>query len=262
MTCHEFLSHAPPFVDGELGPDTTAAAQAHLTGCAACRRAAASEREFRQLLRGQPRESAPAELRARIVARCRREARRERVRPWVLAPALVAAGAVIALVAGVPARHRSAPLVGALVSTHVAYADMEGPAEFASAEPRSVEDWLQRRAGLRVTVADYSGAGIRLLGARVAPVAGRRTAFVLYEKGHLLLSVFTVPPPLGDETILDGRRITYRGQDYRAQERDGYRTVAWTEGPTVFGLVSMLDYDALLECADRLRVERATRSRL
>jgi hypothetical protein len=93
-------------------------------------------------------------------------------------------------------------------------------------------------------------------------VAGRKTAFVLYDKGHTLLSVFTVPPPPGGEVVLDGRRVTYRGQDYRTQERDGYRTVAWVEGQTAFGLVSMLDYEALLECADRLRVERATRSRL
>jgi len=42
----------------------------------------------------------------------------------------------------------------------------------------------------------------------------------------------------------------------------GFRTVAWTEGHALFGLVSALDYDALLECADRLRLERAERSRL
>jgi mycothiol system anti-sigma-R factor len=262
MTCQDFLTHAPPLIDGELGPDATAAAHAHLAACAACRRIVAGEREFRQLMRGQPREAAPPELRARILARCRREARWRRVRPWVLAPALAAAAAAVALVVGSPTLRRPAPLANALVATHVAYGDMEGPAEFASAEPHLVEDWLQRRAGLRVTVADYGGAGIRLLGARVAPVASRKAAFVLYEKGHTLLSVFTVPLPPGGEVVLDGRGVTYRGQDYRTQQRDGYRTVTWMEGQTVFGLVSMLDYEALLECADRLRGERATRSRL
>jgi len=262
MNCHDLLSHAPPFVDGELGPDATAAAQAHLAECARCRRVVAGEHDFRQLLRRQPRESAPPELRARILARCRREARRSRVRPWVVAPALSVAAAAVVLLVWSPAFHRPAPLVAALVATHVAYADIEGAAEFASAEQRAVEDWLQRRAGLRVTVADYSGAGIRLLGARVATVDARKAAFVLYEKGHTLLSVFTVPAPPEGDAPLDGRRVTHRGQDYRAQEREGYRTVAWAEGQTVFGLVSTLDYEALLECADSLRLERANRSRL
>jgi hypothetical protein len=31
----------------------------------------------------------------------------------------------------------------------------------------------------------------------------------------------------------------------------------WTEGQAMFGLISSLDDEALLECADRLRLERA-----
>jgi hypothetical protein len=41
-----------------------------------------------------------------------------------------------------------------------------------------------------------------------------------------------------------------------------YRSVAWKDGSAFFGLVSGLNYDALLECADRLRAERARHTRL
>ena len=41
-----------------------------------------------------------------------------------------------------------------------------------------------------------------------------------------------------------------------------HRTVSWSDGQVLFGLVSMLDYEALLECADRLRIERANQTRL
>ena len=51
----------------------------------------------------------------------------------------------------------------------------------------------------------------------------------------------------------------YRGHDYLTLQRRGYRTVAWSDGKAVFGLVSMLSYDDLLECADRLRLDRAAR---
>lgn len=66
----------------------------------------------------------------------------------------------------------------------------------------------------------------------------------------------------GDAGALRGRSLSYRAQEYRVLERKGYRTVSWAEGPTVFSLVSMLDSEALLECADRLRAERAGRPRL
>ena len=38
--------------------------------------------------------------------------------------------------------------------------------------------------------------------------------------------------------------------------------MSWRDGRTVFSLVSMLDHDALLERADRLRAERARETRL
>lgn len=55
---------------------------------------------------------------------------------------------------------------------------------------------------------------------------------------------------------------SFRGHRYALDESTAYRSVAWTDGSTFFGLVSALDYDALLECADRLRAERARHTRL
>jgi mycothiol system anti-sigma-R factor len=261
MNCHEVQTHAPPYVDGELGIDETAAVQAHLGTCSRCRQLVEGERQFRQLLRRQPRESAPAELRTRVLTRCRRQARRTRLAPWVLGSALGAAAAVLVLAVG-PALLRQTPaMVPGLVATHAAYAGIDRPAEFLSTDPREVEAWFRERGGLRVTVADYSRAGIQLVGARLATVEARRAAFVLYEKGRTLLSVFTVPSP-GGGGRLTGRRVRYRGQEYVTDERGGYRTVAWADGQTVFALVSLLDYDPLLECADSLRLERANQARL
>jgi hypothetical protein len=80
------------------------------------------------------------------------------------------------------------------------------------------------------------------------------------EKGHTLLSVFMVPA--SDHETLEGARVSFRGHQYVTQERNGYRTVSWTEGRAVFGLVSMLDYPALQECADRLREARRTQASL
>mgnify|MGYP001616589659 CR=1 FL=1 len=75
MSCREFESRLHPFVDGELDVAETLAAEAHAAECPDCRSRVAAERRFRQLLRRQPRESAPPEFRAMLRARLRRSAR-------------------------------------------------------------------------------------------------------------------------------------------------------------------------------------------
>jgi mycothiol system anti-sigma-R factor len=244
MNCVEFERHLHAYVDGELAVSEMLGAEAHLAECAECRALAARERRFRQLLRRQPRESAPSEFRARITGRIRRAEQR----------------AVLALVLW-PTTQPSSRLVSELVDKHIAYAQIEQPAEFGSIDPAAVEQWFRTRAALRVTVSDYSPSGIRLVGARLADAGEQKAAYVLYEKGHTLLSVFMVPVS-GDGSGLRGKHASYRGHEYVTLERKGYRTVSWVDGHTLLGLVSMLDYAALFECADRLRADRAHDARL
>ena len=259
MTCTEFESHLHPYVDGELAVGDAAAADAHAAECAGCRELAERERRFRSLVRRQPRESAPPEFREAIRRRLRRDERRVAVRPWLVAPA--AAGAAALVLALWPAMRLSVPLVSELVDKLIAYAQIDQPAEFISTDRWAVEAWFRQRAALRVTVSDYSPSGIRLVGARLADAGEQKAAYVLYETGHTLMSVFTVPASPRDP-MPGGQRVSYRGHDYLTMDRKGYRTVSWTDGNTVFGLVSMLGYDRLLECADRLREDRAREARL
>jgi len=260
MNCTEFEAGVHPYVDGELPIEAMAAADAHASECGDCERLAQRERQFRELLRRQPREMAPPDFRAKMTRLVYREARRAAWRPWLIAPA--AAGVAAVLVALVVSTLRpAAPLLDQLVDKHITYAQIERPAELASGDRGEVEDWFRRRVGLRVTVPDYSPAGIHLIGARLADAQARRAAYLFYEKGRTLLSVFIVPIAAGDAQVT-GRRTNYRGHEYVMYDVKGFRTVAWTEGHALFGLVSALDYDALLECADRLRLERAERSRL
>lgn len=263
MECREFRAHLEAYVDGELGVDSMLAGRAHAGDCRSCAGLIDSERRFRQLLRDQPRESAPAELRARIAAAARGRERRRRAAPWVLGPAVAAAALLVAVLLRGPGTEGGARdgLVASLVDTHIAFAQIEQPAEFVATDQHAVEAWFRERAGLRVTVPDYSPAGIRLIGARVVQAEAREAAYLLYEKGHVLMSVFMASADAG-AAALKGRPVTYRGHEYRVVERKGYRTVSWAEGVNVLSLVSMLDYDPLLECADRLRAERTGRPRL
>lgn len=259
MTCQEFEARLAPYVDGELDVSDTVAGDTHTAACWRCASLARREREFRGLLRRQPREAAPAELHARVRAELRAERRRRILVPRLVAPALAAAAAVAVAVL-LPVWHQESPLVAELVDKHIAYAQVERPAELPSSNRAEITEWFTHR-GLRVAVPDYTPAGIRLVGARLAESHERKAAYLLYEKGRTLLSVFMVPVA-GREAELPGTRVSYRGQPYMTWEWKGHRTVSWTDGRTVFGLVSLLDYEALLECADRLRQERAAQARL
>jgi anti-sigma factor RsiW len=257
MICAEFEAQLHAYVDGELSVEQTAAGDVHVAVCSQCAALARRERAYRLLLRRQPRETAPAALRERIHADLRRERGRAR-RPRWRHVALAAAAAVV-VSAGmlvVPAWRGSPPLVETLVDTHIAYTQLERPAELASDNPSEIAAWFRQRAGLRIVVPDYSSAGIRLVGARLADAHERGAAYLLYEKGHVIVSVFMLPLG-GNAPALGGTRVSYRGHEYRRYEHKGYRTIFWTDGRAAYGLISMLDYDALLECADRLRTERA-----
>ncbi len=257
MTCHEARFHFAAYADGELGPAEALAVGAHVADCPRCGSTLERERQFRAVLRRQPRESAPPELRARILARCRRDAWGRRLRPWGIGSGIAAAAALIVTLVG-PGWRGPEPVVNQLLAAHVAFAQIDRPAEFEASDGGALETWFRQRADLPVVVPDYTPAGIRLLGGRITEFAERRAAYILYEKGHTLLSVFALPVR-GVAVSLPGTRVAYRGQTYVTHAREGHRTVSWTEDEMVFGLVSTLDYPALFECADRLREERTAR---
>lgn len=260
MNCAEVRSRLEAYVDGELTAGETTAIDAHCGACPSCEPLARREREFRHLLRRQPREAAPPELRAHVVRSIRRQARVVSVRPWMTVPAVAVAAALVLAVL-LPWSRQAPPLVVDLVDKHIAYAQIDRPAELATSDRAEVAAWFVSRAGMRVSVPDYSPAGIRLVGARLADAHERKAAYLLYEKGRTLLSVFIVPASAADAGV-PGRIVSYRGYDYRAYEQKGFRTVSWADDDILYGLVSMLGYDALLECADRLRVERMNQTRL
>lgn len=260
MTCVEFRARLHPYVDGELSVHETVAADAHVAGCGPCGVLGDDERRLHTLLRRQPRDIVPAEFRAALRLRLRREPSRGAKRSWQTVVSAAAAAAAMVAVLVLPTRH-DPPVIAELVDKHSAYAQVDQPAELVSSNPADIADWFRQRAALHVTVPDYSPAHIRLVGGRLAEAYERPAAYLFYEKGRTLLSVFTVGLPEAGAGM-QGSPISYRGDIYVRYERSGFRAVSWVEGRTLFGLVSRLDYDALLECADTLKAAHARRTPL
>lgn len=80
MNCPDVAARLHAYVDGELTVGEIAAIDGHCRECRHCADLVGAEREFRVLLRRQPREAAPAELRTRIESLIRREVRTAQAR--------------------------------------------------------------------------------------------------------------------------------------------------------------------------------------
>ena len=156
MNCQDFLARLHPYVDGELAVEEMAATGQHGAECRNCDRRLRGEQAFRELLRRQPQEAASTEFRVRIAARLRNERRRRLMRPWLIGAA--AAGALAAIVV-LFVRFGMSPttsLVDELVDKHNVYAQINQPAELATADRPTIERWFVERADLRVAVPDLT----------------------------------------------------------------------------------------------------------
>src|SRR5262249_1430025 len=95
MNCSDIRARLHAYVDGELTASDIAEVDGHCMGCQECGALVRAEREFRELLRRQPRDAAPSELRGRILRRVRRNATLATARRWLLLPAVAAAAAPV-----------------------------------------------------------------------------------------------------------------------------------------------------------------------
>ncbi|WP_438040551.1 zf-HC2 domain-containing protein [Sorangium sp. So ce128] len=202
----EWFENISAWHDGEVTPEDAARIEAHVAGCAPCRRAAEVLGGVRRALVAKADGEVPERLRDRAEAAAR-NARSRRRGPWAITAALAAAAAAAALLVGSPSRGVSAAMADELVSHHVRGFARERPCDFESSDPGAVAGWLEGKLGYAVTVPAVSGA--RLLGARLCQIGGTRTAALMYASGDKPLTVFVPPPGSGAATA--ARALAGRG---------------------------------------------------
>lgn len=260
MTCQELRTYLGAHLDGELDLSLSLAADEHLAFCVGCQWAYARERELRTLVRTRfPREEAPAALRERIrgaLGRTEGSAWIRAQRRWVYWAVPAAALVLVAL--GFGFWQRSAPpVVRELVAKHAMYSRLDAPAEIVSASQEAVAGWFRGKVRFDVAVPDFTPSGIRLVGGRLADLSDRQVAYLLYEKGRNLISLFAFPSR--GLALPRGEGASGGDERFHVARVNGAEVVVWTQGPVAYALVSSLDREALLECADT--VWRLVRSR-
>ena len=261
MTSHDITRYLHAYCDGELQASKMLDVEGHLESCPSCREAVEAAQVFREGLRAKiPREPVPPHLaeglRARIAeeehaarpARARLWGRRTRSLELAASIALLTLGGVLGyLVAqhgSIPGVH---PLVMEVALEHMRFAPLENPVELSSPNTEQIAFWVEERTGHPVRVPDYSSSGIQLLGGRVTTLGGRRAAYIMYEKGRNILSLFAFP---AYEASLDGlKEIRKNGRTFLTGEHQGKQTVFWKSGTMTYALVSNVGWDELFQCA-------------
>jgi anti-sigma factor RsiW len=195
-------------------------------------------------------ERAPSELRTRILRMLDRERERTAAAPrsfrqrvpifWAGAMSGVAAGLVAAAFAYFwVLQATGATLAGEVVKAHLQALRSGQLISVVSADHRTVKPWFAGRADVSPAIADLGANGYELLGARVEPLDGQRSAVTVYQRGAHFIDVFSW--------------ASDRGHYAESATRNGYHLRSWRVGNVQYCAVSDVGWDDLEGLVAQLR---------
>lgn len=244
-----------PYVDGELAAPLREEMEAHLVGCAACRRLVEGELTFREACREwlHP-EPAPERVRAavtetlgQLVERDRTTRGRRRMRQVGLVAAclaLVSVGAVggMALNTYLHNRARLADFTAAAVEQHQKLTRNLLPADVTGVSPKGAEQWFKQRLGFNMNLPEMHTDGLTFIGGRISHVRDIEAAALEYELEGKRVSLFIMPEE-AYRRLNPGDKPRFTVMSHR-----GYDVILWQSNGTGYTLVWEVGGRSCLVC--------------
>jgi anti-sigma factor RsiW len=234
------------YVDGELDPANTRAAERHLNECEECR---GNEKAIRELRRALTTETiayrAPAHLRRNVRAALRREAKsaRQTLSPWLMFATGAAFSAVVlgfVLLQTMRSAGNDA-IVTQVVANHVRSLLAAQLVDVVSSNQHTVKPWFDGKIDFAPEVRDLSGNGFPLIGGRLDYLEGKTVAALVYQRNKHPINLFITPA------------ATNRNSPLTATTRRGYNVLAWTNNGMNYWAISDLNQTELREFAELLQ---------
>lgn len=260
MRCDDVQRSVHPYLDGELIENDVVAFDAHVDGCAGCRRLVDDEARFKATLRAhlRPVPSAPSELRERIFAGLdQADATGQgptpplvrRVMPFVAVFA-AAASAVVFLSSIVQTHAGRVAIVDDAVRAHEKHLPVE-----VGGDAQHVSSWMEGKVSVPVRPPQLSrqrsgASGVEnaaLVGGRIGHVSSRDAAQITYRLGPSSVTVFMFDPSNLELKAPKSRVIG--GHELFVDSERGYSVVLFVERGVGYAYISDLDEDSLVALA-------------
>ena len=207
---HELL-HA--YADGELDLIDAREIEQHLLSCDDCRGLEQQIRVLRKaLMSDAPAYRTPAQLRRKIRAALRREAKviEKNFSPWLVfaagaATAMVILGLVLFQTTRAP---RGNSIVDEIVANHVRSLLATHLVDVASSDQHTVKPWFDGKIDFAPDVHDFSMNGFPLVGGRLDYLGGRTVVALVYQRNKHPINVFIMPSTRSTDSspVLSTRR--------------------------------------------------------
>jgi anti-sigma factor (TIGR02949 family) len=230
LDCQTMRPLLHPYLDGELNARDAIEIQAHLEGCPDCTALFRNEKLYLDVLKSSlPRAQAPSGLRAKIHQALEKATARERPSAWfrwALVP--TAAAALVALATSVLlVRQSPVPqFVDAAVETHEHYAAHQVSLGVKSTDPVQVSKWLKDQTGFTVALAQTPVRNLKLVGATVLPIQGKKAVLLAYDVGGRPLSL--VMTAAEGVELFGSQEMTDKNVRFYQSSYHGLQTLSWT----------------------------------
>ena len=215
-------------LDGELDAAAAAALEAHRLGCPICQAAQADLLRTRALLRAEPYEPTPDDVRARVMARLRQAAPPPTPAPrpsrwrwaWLRGPSLgfglgAVCAAAIAFLVVLPQRN---DLVDQVVADHIRALQPGHLEDVVSTDQHTVKPWFDGRIDFSPPVRDFVAQGFPLVGGRLDYPDNRPVAALVYQRAKHIIDLYVWPaddaaPRLASDTSIQGYNVVHWNAD-------------------------------------------------
>jgi anti-sigma factor RsiW len=241
-------------LDGELDAAQAASLEIHRAACPICQAAQAELLRTRALLRAEPYEPTPDDVRARVMARLRQvepqiapaapsAPRRQWNWAWLRGVGLgtglgAACAAALAFLILLPAHN---DLTEAIVADHIRALQPGHLEDVVSTDQHTVKPWFDGRIDFAPPVRDFVAEGFPLKGGRLDYLDNRPVAALVYQRDKHIIDLYVWPESGAGAHLTSDTSI------------QGYNVVHWTQGGMNFWAVSDVERGQLDDFADLWR---------
>jgi anti-sigma factor RsiW len=218
-------------LDGELDASQAAALATHRAQCPICQSAQAELLRTRALLRAEPYEVTPDDVRARVMARLHQvepqiaaavvsAPRRQRRWAWLRGPGIgfglgAACAAALSFLILLPAQ---SDLTDVIVADHIRALQPGHLEDVVSTDQHTVKPWFDGRIDFAPPVRDFAAEGFPLKGGRLDYLDNRPVAALVYQRDKHIIDLYVWPesgagPHLAGDTSIQGYNVVHWAQD-------------------------------------------------